>query len=61
MDWAFEMDGPLAGQRGMAAGGSSSAGLMYSVALLLSVEVLNRALKRRRFQAATSHSFHILL
>jgi hypothetical protein len=29
---------------------------MYSVALLLSVELLNWALKRPRFQAATSHS-----
>jgi hypothetical protein len=30
------------------------------LALLLSVELLNRALKRHRFQAATFHSFRIL-
>jgi hypothetical protein len=30
------------------------------LALLLSVELLNRALKRHRFQAATFHSSHIL-
>jgi hypothetical protein len=31
------------------------------LAQLLSVELLNHALKRHRFQAATSHSSHILL
>jgi hypothetical protein len=31
------------------------------LAQLLSAELLNRALKRHRFQAATSHSSHILL
>ena len=30
------------------------------LALLLSVELLNRALKRHRFQAATFHNFRIL-
>ena len=30
------------------------------LALRLSVELLNRALKRHRFQAATFHSFRIL-
>ncbi len=30
------------------------------LALLLSVELLSRALKRHRFQAATFHSFRIL-
>ncbi len=39
---------------------ASSVAACPLLALLLSVELLNRALKRHRFQAATFHSSHIL-